>query len=260
MRIKPRDLIIRLYFLLTCAKLICPGVALAGPPFLTDDPEPVEYQHHELYIASQQAQTHFVRNGTLPHVEYNYGAAPDLHLHILVPYNFNNPVDGQGQSGIGDVELGVKYRFIRETDDRPMVGVLPLVETNTGDAGSGLGNGAIQLFLPVWVQKRWGAWQSYGGGGYWINNAPNAKNHWFFGWQLQKDVSERLTLGGEIYHSTEQTAGVGSSSGFNLGGIYNFDEHNHLLFSAGRGLTNVDITNQFSFYVGYQLTWGSSKI
>jgi hypothetical protein len=26
-------------------------VALAGPPFVTDDPEPVEYQHWEVYIA-----------------------------------------------------------------------------------------------------------------------------------------------------------------------------------------------------------------
>lgn len=33
------------------------GLALAGPPFLTDDPEPVEYQHHELYIGTQQTKT-----------------------------------------------------------------------------------------------------------------------------------------------------------------------------------------------------------
>lgn len=259
MRMKPRDLKFGFCFLLACAALIGPSLALAGPPFLTDDPEPVEYQHHELYIASQQAQTHYVRNGTLPHVEYNYGAVPDLQLHILVPYNFNNPVNGQGQSGIGDIELGAKYRFVQETEDRPMVGVFPLVETNTGDAGRGLGNGALQFFLPVWVQKRWGEWQSYGGGGYWINTAPNATNHWFFGWQLQKDVSERLTLGGELYYSTEPTAGIGMSSGFNLGGIYNFDEQNHLLFSAGRGLANADDTNQFSFYFGYQLTWGPPR-
>ncbi|HCN89771.1 MAG TPA: hypothetical protein DIT28_11440, partial [Oxalobacteraceae bacterium] len=64
-----------------------------------------------------------------------------------------------------------------------------------------------------------------------------------------------LTLGGEIFHSTEQVAGQGSSTGFNLGGTYSLDEHNHLLFSAGRGLTNADVTNKFSSYVGYQLTW-----
>jgi hypothetical protein len=43
--------------------------------------------------------------------------------------------------------------------------------------------------------------------------------------------------------------------GFNLGGFYNFDVHNHFLFSAGQGLTNVDNINQFASYVAYQLTW-----
>lgn len=235
--------------------LFASPLLLAGPPFLTDDPEPVEYQHHELYIASQQIKTSDGRSGTLPHIEYNYGAAPDLQLHVIVPYAFDNPSHGSHQQGLGDIELGAKYRIVQETDNQPMVGIFPLVETDTGDADNGLGNGATQVFLPVWLQKSWGDWQSYGGGGYWINHAADMKNHWFFGWQLQKKITERLTLGGEIFHSTEQAVDEGSSTGFNLGGIYDIDEHNHLLFSAGRGLTNTAQTNQFSSYVGYQITW-----
>jgi hypothetical protein len=241
--------------LITCTMLIVSRLALAGPPFMTDDPEPVEYKHQELYIASQQVKTQSGRNGTLPHLEYNYGAAPDLQLHIIVPYAFNSTVGALEQRGLGDIELGVKYRFMQETGNQPMAGIFPLVVTSTGDAAKGLGNGATQVFLPLWLQKKWGDWQSYGGGGYWINNAADAKNHWFFGWQLQKEISEHLTLGGEVYHSTEQVTGVGESTGFNLGGFYNFDAHNHFLFLAGQGLTNVDNTNQFASYVTYQLTW-----
>lgn len=230
-------------------------LVVAGPPFLTDDPEPVEYQHHELYIASQQAQTSKGTIGTLPHLEYNYGVAPDLQFHIIVPYAFSSPADSPRQNGLGDIELGAKYRFLQETDSCPMVGIFPLVITPTGEAEKGLGNGTAQVFLPIWLQKKWGDWQSYGGGGYWINHATGAKNHWFFGWQLQKDISEHLTFGGEIFHSTESASGEGTSTGFNLGGAYNFDERNHLLFSAGRGLANVSTTNKFSSYVGYQWTW-----
>ncbi len=242
-------------FFLAVWLLMSPLPTEAGPPFITDDPEPVEYQHHEVIIASQEAQTHFGRNGFLTSLEYNYGVAPDLHLHIIAPYSFNIPTDGIIESGLGDVELGVKYRFIHETENRPMVGVLPLIETSTGDSKKGLGNGATQLFLPIWAQKRWGAWQTYGGGGYWINTAPNAINHWFFGWQLQKDISNRLTLGGEIFHATELTPGAGSSFGYNLGGIYNIDEQNYALFSAGRSLNNINVTNRFSAYAGYQLNF-----
>ncbi|AJP48330.1 hypothetical protein PG1C_07365 [Rugosibacter aromaticivorans] len=62
-------------------------------------------------------------------------------------------------------------------------------------------------------------------------------------------------MGGEIFHGTEQAPGEGSSTGFNLGGSYHFDGHNHLLFSAGYGLTNTSSTNKFLSYIGYQLTW-----
>lgn len=235
--------------------LIYSSLGLAGPPFLTDDPEPVEYQHHEFYIASQQTRTASGRDGTLPHLEYNYGAAPDLQLHIIVPYAFSSPVDAPRRSGLGDIELGAKYRLLQETEGRPMMGIFPIVVTHTGDADKGLGNGGTQVFLPVWLQKKWDDWQSYGGGGYWINHAARSKNHWFFGWQLQKDISEHLTLGGELFHSTEQAPDEGSSTGFNLGGSYNFDDHNHVLFSAGQDLTNTHMINKYSSYVGYQRTW-----
>jgi hypothetical protein len=239
-----------------CPLLLVARPVMAGPPFLTDDPEPVEYQHSEFYIATQMTKTEDGTEGTLPQIEYNYGAAPNMMVHIVIPYAFSDPENGSSESGLGDVELGVKYRFLQETAHRPMVGIFPIVVTSTGDDEKGLGNGSTQLFLPLWLQKRWGDWLTYGGGGYWINNADGAKNHWFLGWQLQKDISEHLTLGGEIFYSTEEAAGEGNSAGFNLGCIYNFNDHNHLLFSMGRGLSsNTDATNELSSYLGYQWTW-----
>jgi len=51
------------------------------------------------------------------------------------------------------------------------------------------------------------------------------------------------------------TIGGRDSVGFNIGAIYDFDEHNHLLLSAGRGLQNASATNVFSWYVAYQITY-----
>ena len=81
------------------------------------------------------------------------------------------------------------------------------------------------------------------------------KNHWYFGWQLEHDVSDQLTLGGEIYYQTELQHQQGAEAGFNLGAVYNFDAHNHLLFSIGRGLSNIKNTNELSTYIGYQRGW-----
>jgi hypothetical protein len=97
------------------------------------------------------------------------------------------------------VEVGVKYRFIQENGHRPQVGVFPQLELPTGSAARGLGNGQVWARLPVWAQKSWGPWTSYGGGGYAVNRAPEMQSHAFGGWLLQRDFGKRLTLGGEIY-------------------------------------------------------------
>jgi hypothetical protein len=39
---------------------------------------------------------------------------------------------------------------------------------------------------------------------------------------------------------------------FNIGDYLNFDEHNHILFSAGR---DIQGPNRFACYVAYQLTF-----
>lgn len=87
---------------------------LAGPPFVTDDPEPVEYQHVELYLASLPTHDADGWSGTLPHLEVNYGAAPNLQLHLIAPVAFAAPKHGSTQFGYGDTEPGAKYRFLDE--------------------------------------------------------------------------------------------------------------------------------------------------
>lgn len=239
---------------LSCGALLA-NTVYAGPPYQTDDPEPVDIGEHELYIAYEQARTHAGNASSLPLIELNYGAAKNLQIGIGVPFVSDNPRDESSHYGRGDVELSAKYRFIEETSERPMISFFPMLALPTGDADKALGNGKLQVFLPVWLQKNWGEWQVNTGGGYLINHANEARNHWYFGWQTQKHIDEQWTLGAEIFHTTEEVSGEGSSSGFNVGAVYALDEHNHLLLSAGRGLSNIQTTNEFSTYVGYQLNW-----
>jgi len=62
-------------------------------------------------------------------------------------------------------------------------------------------------------------------------------------------------LGGELYYSTEEAEGERNSSSFNIGEFFNLDDYNHLIFSIGGGLSNISASNEFSAYLGYQLTW-----
>jgi hypothetical protein len=135
-----------------------------------------------------------------------------------------------------------------------MVGVFPLVELPTGSESRGLGNGRVQAFLPIWLQKSFdnGKWTTYGGGGYWLNNADGARDHWFFGWELQRQITDHLAIGGEIFHQTPDAQGARAHTGFNLGAIIDLSEHHHILLSAGRDILG---DNRFTSYVAYQFTF-----
>src|SRR5882757_5291535 len=135
-----------------------PLTVVAGPPFVTDDPQPVDYQHWEFYIASQHSETSDGWSGTAPHIELNYGVITNMQLHLIAPLAYDAPKIGSSHYGYGDTELGVKFRFIQETDYLPQIGIFPLLEVPTGSESDGLGSGHVQTFLPVWLQKSFGDW------------------------------------------------------------------------------------------------------
>ncbi len=233
--------------------------AWAGPPFFTDDPEPVEHLHWEVYMASQWAHEKDAgTSGTLPHIEVNYGVVPDVQLHLIAPMAYSAPHDSSTRYGPGDIETGIKYRFIHEDKEGwgPQVGVFPLADFPSGDSSRGLGAGHINIFLPIWVQKSWGPWTTYGGGGYEYHPGDDNKNYWFAGWLLQRDLSKMLTLGAEIFNNSPKAKGRSDETGFNVGGYLNLSEKHHILFSAGRDLKGP---NTFFSYLAYQWTLGRSR-
>src|SRR5690242_1895451 len=75
------------------AVLLCAAAAIpahAGPPFLSDDPEPTDYTHFEIYAFA---------NGTIAQdgsdgeggIDFNYGATPDLQLSAVIPAGYSKP-------------------------------------------------------------------------------------------------------------------------------------------------------------------------
>jgi len=236
--------------------VLMPKLAMAGPPFLTDDPEPVEYQHWEVYIATQYMHDRDQDSATLPHLEINYGIMPNVQIHLIAPLVYVKPEGSGSQYGYGDTELGVKYRFIQETDHIPQVGIFPLIELPTGDSNEDLGNGKTQYFLPIWLQKSWGAWTTYGGGGYWINPGEGNKDWWQFGWLIQRDINKALTLGTELYYKTASASNSNDTTGYTVGAVINVTENHHVLLSLGQ---DINGPNYLSAYIGYQLTFGPQK-
>ena len=222
---------------------------IAGPPFNTDDPEPVDYLHWEFYVASAYQYGTNTFDGTLPHVEVNYGPVKNIQIHLLTGMGYAKD-NSEKQYGYMTAELGAKYRFIN-TKDGFQAGTFPLVELPTTNKMNLVGNRNLQVFIPIWLQKSWGKFTTYGGSGYWINPGSDNKNWIFTGWEAQYDFSNVLTLGGEIFYQTADTRDGTSDVAFKAGGFVNINDENHILFSFGKSLKTND---NFSGYIGYQLT------
>lgn len=248
---------------LASLKGLCPFFALlavspawAGPPFVTDDPVPVEQGHWEVYGFSGAIRARDGTGGTLFGLDMNYGAAANLHLHMLAALAFDAPVGSSSAVGVGDLEVGAKWRIVEAgaKDWFPHIAVYPLISFPTGDMRRGLGAGHTRAFLPLWLQKEIGAWITYGGIGYGLNPGFGNRDYWFFGWQVQRQLTERFAVGIEGVHLTADTVGGLAATGFNIGGMYDLSANYHLLVSAGRGVQNIAATDQFQYYVGIQWT------
>jgi hypothetical protein len=231
--------------------------AFAGPPFRTDDPEPVDFRHFEMYLVSLGTRTADGWNGMLPGLEVDYGALPNLQLAAIIPQGYAVPDGGHASFALYDIEVGAKYRFISpdEKDWFPQVAVYPQILVPVGNQKFGFSTGHAQIFLPIWLQKDFGPWTAYGGGGYWINPGAGNKNYAFLGAALWRNIDDRLHLGAEIFHQTSPAADVKESTGFDVGVIYDLSENWHLLGAAGTGLQNRIETNRFSYYIAASLTF-----
>lgn len=233
-------------------------IALAGPPFQTDDPDPVAYRHFEAYVFELSDGT--VPGGTsleVPSFEMNWGVVPNVQLHLVVPVGASfAPNGGPVRYGVGDTELGAKVRFVKETKRLPEVGIFPFVELPSGSAANGLGVGKTWYRLPLWIQKSWGPWTSYGGGGEAVVPQTGYKNYPFAGWLVQRQVNKKLMLGVELFgHGAEGEAATStrSSTMADLGGSYEFRPGFDLLFAAGRSVAGQAETYS---YLALYWTWG----
>ena len=235
--------------LVTIIILINIQFTFAGPPFDTDDPEPVRFKHWEYYISSMSTFQVGIWSGTSPHIELNYGLIPNVQVHLLLPLNYNYSVHQGVNFGYADTEVGIKYRFVQETENSPQIGTFPIVEIPT-IKNSEFSDGKTKLYLPVWLQKSWVKITTYGGVGYWINPGVNNKNWIFSGWEVQYNFSDHITLGGEIYFHSASTKDTRSGTGFNLGGSVNPTDKFHIIFSLGHTLSK---DNTLTSYLG--LLW-----
>jgi hypothetical protein len=241
----------------------------AGPPFQTDDPTPVDLGHYEAYIFGTIDGTPVEIDPVGPAFEFNWGAIPNIQLHAILPFGaaipLNNPVyapSGTGPSAFGltDMELGVKYGFIKQTKHRPQIGSFTMFEIPTGNYDKGLGVGRVWYKLPLWIEKEFGPWSLVGGAGYAVVPQKQYRDFLYGGCLVKREINKKLELSVELFsHAGEGAAApqTQASAMIDAGGYYHFKSPGlQLLFAYGHSVAGQ--TENYG-YLGLYKTWGKDR-
>ena len=226
--------------------------AIAGPPFITDDPQPTDYGHFEIYAFAQGSEA---RDGvgSAYGIDFNYGALPNLQLTAVLPIETYFPVAGANATGLGNIELAAKFKFLHQEDTGWDVAVFPRLFLPSASAN--IGDKHFSLLLPVWIGRDWDDWSTFGGGGCAINRSGGSQDYCLAGWALTRQVLPNLRIGAEIVHQGADSKGGRPSTGAGAGLIYDMNEHVHVLAYAGPGLQNAAETARTSWYSSVLFTF-----
>ena len=218
---------------LTLLAIVLPREVDSGPPFVTDDPEPVAPQHWELYTGYALEVDREGRTGALPFLEVNWGPRRNVQLAVFAPYAFSLQ-QGARNRGLGDLEFGVKLRFIPEDRLRPQLAFYPIAAEGTGDVARHLGEGGKAIFLPLWAQKQVGAVTVYGGAGIWNRSGVSPARWSQTGIVVEVALHTKTMVGAETYRVGARGADEPAYTAIAGGAAYDLDEHHRIMFSLGR--------------------------
>lgn len=212
------------------AALTAATPAFAGPPYLTDDPEPTEPGHWEVYAFAAAEGRHSTLDADAG-FDLNYGAVKGVQLTATLPLSFSHEPHDGWTSGTGDVEVAVKYRVINDEKHAFSAAIFPRVILPT----SGTKNDErTRLLLPMWLQKDLaGGTSLFGGGGYALNTGSGNRNFWQAGVAITKDVSDRLSVGAEMTRQGPDASGGTAQTRAGFGSILKLSDHYALLCSGG---------------------------
>jgi hypothetical protein len=234
---------VKLGFLAALAIAGAAAPAVAGPPYLTDDPIPTDTGHWEIYTFTSGEG----RSSTLDDesgLDLNYGPVKDVQLTSTLPLAFSHDPESGWRSGTGDVELGVKYRFFNDEKHGVSAAIFPRAILPTSTIASGE---KTRFLMPLWMGKDFkGGTSLFGGGGYEFNPGSGNRSFWEASVALTHDLNETVSLGGEIAWQQPDAAGGTNQMRAGLGSIVKLSDHYALLFSGGP--TWADHRTGYHFY------------
>lgn len=232
-------------YLLLCFIALATTPVVAGPPYVTDDPEPTAKSHYEVYAFAAGTSVRGDQSGT-GGVDFNFGAADDLQLTVVVPFSWDQLEHAPAVANLGNVELAAKYKFLHQDDVGVDIAFFPRVFLPAGSAYAGERH--TSLLLPLWVGKSWNDVAAFGGGGCALNRGGDSRDFCQGGLAFTAQILPTLQLGTEIIYQTADTIGGRASTALGVGGTVELTDRINLMASVNTGIQNAATTNRVSWY------------
>lgn len=219
-----------------------------------DDPGILLPGQWEIITAGTYASSGVVDAAQAPLLDVSLGIIDDyVQISLGVPWEHVSPAAGPSNSGLGNAQLGVKWRFFN--GERLQLALAPyrVFGVSGSTAAKGIGTDSDISVLPVLMQYQLSdAWTLNGELAY--ASVRDGENAWGYGAALAFTQSRQLTWLLEAYGSAAtgfDNQSVELRAGLDLA----IRDDLHLLFSAGTGLDAPSEQDELdaAFYLGVQL-------
>lgn len=216
-----------------CGMAILSSTVAAGPPLITDDPDTPGDGNWEINLAFTLEQTRDERSYEAPLIDINYGVGERTQLKFEVPWVVLDDRNDGTKDGLGNSEVGVKYRFLDEDRYGLSMSIYPQLEFNnpTSSDERGLVDRGVRFKLPVQMARQVGPLNLYAEVGY--EFVESGEDEWLYGVAVGYPVSDRLELLAEVAGSADRDFDDDELV-FNLGAKIGINENLNLLLSVGR--------------------------
>ncbi len=250
-------LAIRLRVLLIAGYCLYGGLVFGGElPLITDDTSTPGAGVWDLHFGARAEHSSEGTEVEAPFFQVNRGFSDRDELRFEFSVITNDPTDGGSATGVSDLLIGYKYRFL-EGKRGWDVSFFPQLTSPTADEDRELGLGQTQLLVPFEFSKHFccnKAWINYEIG--YFFGSGDASDGWKMGMSMGRELARRIELLGEvgtfIYNGDDQP----DNPFFNLGFRYPVRSRFKILGSAGRSFRNDDGTPDFFCYFGVEILLG----
>ena len=202
---------------------------------MTNDPGTPGNGNWEINLASAATIVHPTASYQIPQIDLNFGVGDRVQLTYEIPYVVQR-TDGQPQeTGWGNANPGVKWRFFDQGEGGWQLSTFPQLETSSSASAleKGIAGPGPRLFLPLEAAKKIGSFDCDVEVGYFVpRRGPREQ---ILGLVVGRSVTDKLELDAEIYNDRATDLPPNQTT-LDMGGRYQFSPSFIALFMAGRSV------------------------